>query len=59
MDDLQAGITGKELSALQQSVNLEENINVSMCKDTRCCPTDSVEHVKEVLGPTTPEAELM
>ena len=58
MDDLQAGITGEELSALQQSVNLEENTNVSMCEDTRCCPTDSVEPLEEVLGPTTPEDEL-
>ena len=58
LDDLQAGITGKELSALQQSVSLEENTNVSMCEDTKCCPTDSVERLKEALGPTTPEDEL-
>ena len=56
LDDLQAGITGEELAALQQSVNLEENIDG--CEDTNCCPTDSVEPVKEALGPTTPEDEL-
>ena len=58
LDDLQAGITGKELSALQQSVNLEEITQASMCKDNLCCPTDSVEPVKEVLRPTTPEDKL-
>ena len=58
LDDLQAGTTGEELSALQQSVNLEENTKVSMCEDTRCCPTNSVERLKEALGPTTPEDEL-
>ena len=31
------------IGVLQQSVNLEENINVSMCEDIMCCPTDSVE----------------
>ena len=58
LDDHQAGITGKELSALQQSVNIEENTNVSMCEDIRCCPTDSVEPLEEALGPTTPEDKL-
>ena len=31
---------------------------MSMCKDTRCCPTDSVERLKDALGPTIPEDEL-
>ena len=56
--DLQTAITSKELSALQQSVNLEENTNVSMYENTRCCPTYSVEPLEEALGPTTPEDKV-
>ena len=61
LDDLQAAITGQELPALQQSVNLEELTDIQVCSDKMCCPpkltnsTNSVESLEEALGPTTPE----
>ena len=65
MDDLQAGITSKEIKALQSENNLEEIQNTSVCSDEACCdpspppPDSAVEHMDGALGPTTPEDELM
>ena len=64
LDDLQAGNTRQELSALQQSVNLEELTNINVCSDTMCCSTtpiplnSAVGPVEAPLGPLTPEDEL-